>query len=114
MGIDYDILRNQILEIMGRVDTGSTHRFGILSGIRIMPAIICPARVAVAPRPFLLEDHFQLLGQLCVVRDEDWDKVAELMKHEANVAIETDRGPFLIAWVNPLKTAEVQDEKTEL
>lgn len=80
-----------------------------------MTAIVVPASIAVMdPLPFLVSDIFDSLGQLCVVRDEDWAVVVELMKHEANAVIETDHGPFLIIRVNPLRTAEVQDEKTEL
>jgi len=80
-----------------------------------MTAIVVPASVAALdPMPFPIPDIFDVLGQLCVVGDEDWDKVVESMKHEANYVIETDQGPFLMVRVNPLRTGEVQDEKTEL
>lgn len=64
-----------------------------------MSALICPASVAIAePRPFLLEDQFDALGQLCIVRDEDWDQVIAHLKemdvHDTLVIIETEAGPF--------------------
>jgi hypothetical protein len=80
-----------------------------------MSAIIVPAKIAVLdPMPFPIPDVFDALGQLCVVRDEDWDEIVGLMTHEDNYVIETSQGPFLMVHVNPLRTAEVQDEKTKL
>lgn len=108
MGFDYDILRNQILEIVGRVDTISTHRTRILVGL--MTAIVVPASIAVMelpvslrPMPFLVSDIFDAVGQLVVVRDEDWDEVVERciqLSPEDNLPtiIETEDGPFMVVY----------------
>lgn len=65
-----------------------------------MSALVCTASVAAAePRPFLLEDQFAAVGQLCVVRDEDWDEVVarirELDVDDTLVIVDTEAGPFL-------------------
>jgi hypothetical protein len=65
-----------------------------------MSALMCPASVAVTdPRPFLLEDHFTAIGQLCIVRDEDWDEVVAKVKewdvNDTLTIIDTEAGPFL-------------------
>lgn len=66
-----------------------------------MSALICPASVAVAdPRPFLLEDQFTAIGQLCIVRDEDWDTVVAQVKewdvNDTLTIVDTEAGPFLV------------------
>jgi hypothetical protein len=62
-----------------------------------MSALIAPASVAIA-KPFLLEDQFDAVGQLGVVRDEDWDSVIELLseKNADYIIVQTDQGPFAI------------------
>lgn len=64
-----------------------------------MPAIVAPASVACTPTPFLLDDHSDLLGQMVVIRDEDWDEFIEMAKGMLRpgkelIIVETDQGPY--------------------
>jgi hypothetical protein len=69
-----------------------------------MTALIAPARVASKPMPFLLSDQFDALGQLGVVRDEDWDDLVELLseKNADYIIVQTDQGPFMIVTRYPI------------
>jgi len=66
-----------------------------------MSALAAPASVVVpAPMPFLLQNQYDTVGDLVVVRDEDWDKLVELVKtkygEKSYIIVDTDRGPFMI------------------
>ncbi len=79
-----------------------------------MTAVIAPARLA-CDMPFLLENHFDAIGDLGVVRDEDWDELIRLMDEKLNYVyhiVETDRGPFMV--VSGKLEKEDTNEKTEL
>ncbi len=66
-----------------------------------MAVLVAPASTAVEPRPFLLSDQFDALGQLVVVRDEDWDDIVKwtqehlLLPDREVTIVETQQGPFM-------------------
>ena len=67
-----------------------------------MTAVVAPLRVACKPMPFLLEDMMDILGQLVVVPDENWDELVEWVRTElllpgrSVTIVETDKGPFMV------------------
>ena len=66
-----------------------------------MTALVAPALVAAFPMPFLLENQFDVVGQLVVVPDERWDEMVAIvhgwnLQDECVTVIETDQGPFMI------------------
>ncbi len=82
-----------------------------------MSTVIAPASIAAKPMPFLLENLFDIFGDMGVVRDEDWDAVVAVTKttieaRGGSIAlIETDQGQIMMVLDTPLPT-EVTNEKT--
>ena len=77
-----------------------------------MSAIIAPTSTAIA-EPFLLQNQFDVVGQMGVVQDEDWDSIVAALSCEGNTVIETDDGPFMIVTkFSPEMLEGINDEKT--
>lgn len=67
----------------------------------MVTALVAPAKVAAFPMPFLLENQFDVVGQLVVVPDENWDEMVTIVngwnvQDKCVTVIETDQGPFMI------------------
>jgi hypothetical protein len=74
-----------------------------------MSTVIAPASVAAKPMPFLLENLFDVFGDMGVVFDEDWDEVVEVTrkimeeKGGSIEIIETDQGPIMMVLGAPIR-----------
>jgi hypothetical protein len=84
-----------------------------------MSTVIAPASIAAKPMPFLLQNLFDVFGDMGVVFDEDWDEVVEVTRKTMEAKggsialIETDQGQIMMVLGAPLNK-EVKNEKTEL
>ena len=75
-----------------------------------MSTILAPTRVAAKPMPFLLANQFNIVGDIVVVPDDNWDEIVAMLGRD-NTIVETEKGPFMVVTQIPPEMKEVLNEK---